>query len=84
MLRGELVVRDSAGAEVLSSGTASAAELHDGRAEAKAIRRSTRVVAAGTYEIEARSEGYRTVRRELTVPPGSEAMTVIRLEKEKR
>jgi hypothetical protein len=85
-LPGHYVLRDGRGAEVYSTATASspAPGGHDARAEAASLQRSTRVIAAGTYEIEARSDGFRTLRQEITVRPGGDTMPVLQLEKEKQ
>ena len=71
-LRGDYVLRNSLGGEVYSSKQGHAGDPGEpqGRAEAASLRRSTRIVPAGTYEIEAKSEGFRTVHEAVTVVAG--------------
>ena len=85
VLEGDYVLRNSLGAEVYSSRQGHAAESPEpeGRSEAASIRRSTRIVPAGTYEIEATSEGFRTVHEAVTVRAGQEERKLIRLERDK-
>lgn len=83
---GEFVLRDLQGAEILtrsfgSWGSDTISGAGGVRAEAADLARTAGILAAGTYELEVKCDGFKPVRRQVTVKASSLVVEEVRLER---